>query len=525
MNPSRPGAVRPFAACLPVYFSGVSAFLALALTSGNLAAQQTAPPPGTNAPAGAARTNRPTAGFGQADQQQTLRDHQNMKEQLGIKVLRPGPSGQEGRTNSANYDPAKANPYPDLPEVLTLKDGRKVTSPEMWWHDRRPEIVADFEREVIGRVPARVPKVTWQVVTQVVDGVIGTNLAVHGKQLVGHVDNSAFPDIKVDIAMTLVTPAAAKGPVPVLMMFGGFFGGSGLPRPAGTPAPERGGGRGGFGGALRGPSSTEQLIAAGWGYATINPGSIQADNGAGLTKGIIGLVNHGQPRKPDDWGSLRAWAWGAARGLDYLETDPSVDAKKVGIEGVSRYGKAALVTMAFEPRFAVVLVGSSGEGGAKLHRRNFGEAVESLTGTGEYHWMAGNFIKYGAAEATFGSKTANDLPVDAHELIALCAPRPTFISYGIPEKGDAKWLDQQGSYMATVAAGPVFRLLGARDIGEKADYRTAQMPPYNTSLLAGELGWRQHDGGHEDQSNMSYFIAWADRMLHHAPAAPAPANP
>ena len=196
---------------------------------------------------------------------------------------------------------------------------------------------------------------------------------------------------------------------------------------------------------------------------------------------------------------------------------PRSTPSSVGIEGVSRYGKAALVTLAFEPRFAMALVGSSGEGGAKLHRRNFGEAVENLTGSGEYHWMAGNFLKYGAAESSFGSKNAGDLPVDAHELIALCAPRPTFISYGIPEKGDANWLDQQGSYMATVAAGPVFRLLGARDIGETEDYRTAKMPPVNTGLLDGELAWRQHDGGHEDRSNMNYFIAWANRLLHHTP--------
>ena len=152
------------------------------------------------------------------------------------------------------------------------------------------------------------------------------------------------------------------------------------------------------------------------------------------------------------------------RGLAYLETDKSADGKKVGIEGVSRYGKAALITMAYDTRFAVVLVGSSGEGGAKLHRRNWGEAVENLTGSGEYHWMAGNFLKYGAAEADFGSKNAGDIPVDSHELIALCAPRPTFISYGVPEKGDAKWLDHQGSYMAAIAAGPVFRLLGAKDL-------------------------------------------------------------
>ena len=440
-----------------------------------------------------------------------------MMDQLGIIRLRPGPSGQPGATNSANYDPAKANPFPNLPEVLTLKNGQKVTTADIWWKQRRPEIVEGFEREVVGRVPKDIPKVTWSITTLALDRVVG-KIPVNARQLVGHVDNSDCPAIEVNIQMTLVTPSDAKGPVPVLMMFGGF-GGGGFPRRPGEPAPVS---RNGFGGGnFADPPATEQLIAAGWGYATINPGSIQADNGAGLTKGIIGLVNRGQPRKPDDWGALRAWAWGAARGLDYLETDPTVDAKKVGIEGVSRYGKAALITMAFEPRFAMVLVGSSGEGGAKLHRRNFGEAVESLTGSGEYHWMAGNFLKYGAAESSFGSKNAGDLQVDAHELIALCAPRPTFISYGIPAKGDAHWLDQQGSYMATVAAGPVFRLLGARDLGVTEDYHTAQMPAVNTGLLDGELAWRQHDGGHEDRSNTKYFIAWANKFIGHTPPTTA----
>ena len=169
--------------------------------------------------------------------------------------------------------------------------------------------------------------------------------------------------------------------------------------------------------------------------------------------------------------------------------------------------------MAFEPRFALVLVGSSGEGGAKLHRRNWGEAVENLTGTGEYHWMAGNFLKYGAAEATFGSRNGGDIPVDAHQLIALCAPRLTFISYGVPEKGDSKWLDHQGSYMAAVAAGPVFRLLGAKDLGTSDDYRTEKMPAVNVGLLDGQLAWRQHDGGHTDGPNWKYFITWADKFI------------
>ena len=418
-------------------------------------------------------------------------DHQNMMAQLGIRALRPGPSGNESAPNRANYDEATANPYPNLPDALTLKDGARVTTPAAWWDRRRPEIVEDFEREVLGRVPRSVPRVVWTV-TRTGSFMAGGQPVV-GKQLTGHVDNASYPAIAVDIQMALVVPAGPAGPpaaaAPVMMMFGG-----GVLTESGTP-------------------TTEQLVAAGWGYASLSPTSVQADNGAGLTRGVIGLVNKGQARRPDDWGALRAWAWGASRGLDYLESDRAVDAKRVGIEGVSRYGKAALVAMAFDRRFAVVLVGSSGEGGAKLHRRAWGEQVENLTGAGEYHWMAGNFLKYGAADAVFGSRNAGDIPVDAHELIALCAPRPTFISYGVPEKGDAKWLDQQGSYMAAVAAGPVFRLLGARELGTSDDYRKEKMPAVGVGLLDGQLAWRQHDGGHTDAPNWKYFIPWADRML------------
>jgi lysophospholipase L1-like esterase len=427
-------------------------------------------------------------------------DHQNMMDQLGIKTLRPGPSGNEKDANHANYDEAKANSYGDLPDALTLKSGKKVASAEQWWKQRRPEIVEDFEREVVGRIPSNVPKVTWAV-KSITDSKAGF-FPVIEKKLVGHVNNSAYPSISVDIEMTLVTPGNAKGPVPVMVMFSSA---AILKFLASHPEFKR----------MMGsdPPATEQLIANGWAYALLDTSSVQADNGAGLTQGVIGLTNKGQPRKPDDWGALRAWGWGASRGLDYLETDKSVDAKRVGIEGVSRYGKAALVTMAFDTRFAVVLVGSSGEGGAKPHRRNFGEEVENLTGSGEYHWMAGNFLKYGASEASFGSKSASDLPVDSNELIALCAPRPTFISYGDPAMGDAKWLDQQGSFMATVAAGSVFRLLGAKDLGVVEDYHTAKMSPVNTGLLDGQLAWRQHEAGHTNAPNWKYFIPWADKFF------------
>ncbi|HXR03760.1 MAG TPA: acetylxylan esterase, partial [Verrucomicrobiae bacterium] len=267
---------------------------------------------------------------------------------------------------------------------------------------------------------------------------------------------------------------------------------------------------GGFGG-FGGPNWQQLVLSNGWVYAVIVPTSYQADNGAGLTRGIIGLCNKGQPRKPDDWGALRAWAWGASRALDYFETDPAVDAKQVGIEGLSRYGKATLVTMAYDQRFAIALVGSSGEGGAKLSRRNWGELVENLTGTGEYHWMAGNFLKYG------GPLTPGDLPVDAHELIALCAPRPVFISYGAASGRpgvEGTWVDQHGSFMAAVAAGPVYRFLGKKDLGVPGNYLTVPMPPINSALTDGNLAWRQHDGGHTDAPNWPTFLAWANRYLH-----------
>ena len=480
--------------------------LGLGLAASGLVAQRGQAPPLTNWTA--------ASGLPEPKTWTTAEDHRDMLTQLGITELRPGPSGNESAPDAANTDESKANPYPHLPELLTLKNGQRVTTAEGWWTERRPEIVEDFEREICGRVPANVPRVNWSVAERI-DGTVAGH-AVVGKQLVGRVDNSSYPFIDVDIQLTLVTPADAKGPVPVMVIFrgGNVQQALGLAPPPGFG---RGGRAGGPGGAAPAgpvdPPATGQLIAAGWGFAFLNPGSVQADNGAGLTRGIIGLVNKGQPRSPEDWGSLRAWAWGAARALDYFETDAAVDAKRVGIDGVSRYGKAALVTMAFEPRFAIGLIGSAGEGGVSLYRRNFGEAVENITGSGEYHWMAGNFVKYGAEAGRFGRLDANDLPIDAHSLIAHAAPRPNFISYGIPERGDAKWLDQQGSFMAAIAAGPVYRLLGAKDLGRSDDYNSEKMPAVGVDMLDGQLAWRQHDGGHTDGPNWKHFIPWANRML------------
>ena len=416
-------------------------------------------------------------------------DHQRIMELLHITSLRPGADGRDPKApNAANYDESKANPYPNLPDPLVLKSGKRVETAKTWWEQRRPEIVEDFDREIYGRVPARTPAVKWEVVSATKE--MNGDVPVLTKKLVGHVDNSSYPQITVDIQLTLSTPAKAPGPVPVMMEFALS---SEVLAALMKRFPQ-------FQTNTPGPTWQQQVLAKGWGYAEMIATSVQADDGEGLTQGIIGLANKGQPRKLDDWGALRAWAWGASRALDYFETDKAVDAKRVGIEGHSRYGKAALVAMAFDRRFAIAYISSSGEGGAKLHRRNFGELVENVAGTGEYHWMAGNFVKYA------GPLTANDLPVDSHELIALCAPRPVFIGAGAPARGDA-WVDAKGMFLAAVGAGPVYRLLGKKDLG------AAEFPPIETALIDGDVAFRQHSGGHTPGPNWPTFIAFASRYL------------
>jgi len=411
-------------------------------------------------------------------------DHQRMMDLLGIKSLRPGANGMDPKAeNYANYDESKANPYPKLPDPLVLDNGKRVTKASEWWKKRRPEIVEYFDREIYGREPKVTPKVNWELKETKEETVGGTPVIT--KKLVGHVDNSAYPAITVDIDLTLTTPAKAKGPVPVVMELTWVIP-ERFRRRMPPPPP--------------GPTWQEQVIDRGWGYALIVPVSIQADNGAGLTKGIIGLCNHGQPRKPDDWGALRAWAWGASRALDYFETDKDVDARRVAIEGHSRYGKAAAVAMAYDQRFAAAFVSSSGEGGLKLHRRNWGELVENLAASGEYHWMAGNFMKYA------GPLNWDDLPVDSHELIALCAPRPVFISAGTLEKGDG-WVDAKGSFLAGVAAGPVYRLLGAKGLP------AGEFPPVETGLTGGDIAFRQHAEGHTPGPNWPVFLDFAARYF------------
>jgi hypothetical protein len=419
---------------------------------------------------------------------------------LGITAMQPPATAYDiGKPGNANYDESKANPYPRLPDVLTMNDGTKVTTPAQW-KKHRAEIKAMFDENVYGKYPAHIPQVTWKV--ESVEPMTVQGIPAIVKHVTGHVDNSAYPAITVDIHADVVTPAGTKGAkVPVII-----GGGSIRPRPAFTrPPPAPGQVVHMLSSPPDAPDSAKLLLAHGWGFVGRNSGDVQADNGADLNQGIIGLVNKGQPRRLDDWGVLRAWAWGDSKLLDYLQTDPDVDGKKVGVMGHSRGGKAALVAEVDDPRFAIGFISSSGAGGADLYRRNYGETTGNIAGTNEFHWFAGNFLKYGAA-----GHSANEMPVDSHEFIALVAPRPIFIGGGAlisdPQyvPGDA-WQDAQGMFMAAAAASPVWDLLGAKGLG------TTTFPPMGTLIDSGDVAFRRHQYGHTPAPNWPYFIEFADK--------------
>ena len=439
-------------------------------------------------------------------------DHERLLHLLGLTDadMRRPPAGDPKSPNATNYDESKANVYPNLPNPLLLKNGKPVTTAKEWWAMRRPQIVADYERELLGRAPEHLPTVKWALVSSKPENLRGIDVIT--KRLSGRVDNSNDPAISVNIDMVLFTPAHASGRVPVLMelAFARDFERA-LERPFPVPPPPGTPGHWGVDG--------RDALARGWGFAVLNMVSIQADDGAGLTEGIIGLMNKGKPRGLDDWGALRAWAWGASRALDYLQTDPAVNARQVGLVGHSRFGKAVLVTMAYDPRFAIAYSSSSGEGGAKLYRHIYGEQMANVTSASLYHWFCGNFLRYG------GPLTPADLPVDNHELIALSAPRPVFIGGGSNSgdgyanpNGDA-WADPRGMFLAEVAASPVYRLLGVKGLG------ATTFPPVGTTIATGNLAWRQHPYGHTPAPNWPDFLQFASRYFRAGTAPKTPQSP
>ncbi|GAB4049315.1 alpha/beta hydrolase family protein [Spirosoma litoris] len=370
---------------------------------------------------------------------------------------------RSGWGNWTNYEEAKANDY-TLPDPLKLRNGKPVKDATTWWKQRRPEILNDYLMEIYGKIPANTPRVTFAPTG--IDSTVLNGKAIR-KMIVGNVDNSRYPAVTPSIPVTYYRPVNASGKIPLMVIVWGAF-----PQPI---------------------ANIEKLIDAGWAVALVNTGAIQADNGGGLHEGIIGLMNGGKDRQPDEWGVLAAWSWGLSRVLDHFEKDNTINAKQIGVQGHSRWGKTALLAGALDPRWAIVFASCSGSLGASLEKRNVGETIDNVAGPGEYHWMAGNFLKYG------GNWTA--MPVDAHELMALIAPRPLFITGGTKDT----WADPKGEFLACVGASPVYELLGKKGVG------TTIMPAPDVALIDGELAFRNHEGGHVDSPDWPVFLEFAKR--------------
>jgi hypothetical protein len=376
----------------------------------------------------------------------------------------------------SNYDEAKVAPY-TLPDPLVMTDGRPVRDAAMWMKERRPEILRLYQDFIFGHVPATAPKITFAEVKAepALDG-----KAVR-KTIVGRIGEGADAPT---VTVSLWLPAAAKGPVPVLLHVQ-FFANQ-------PPAPgKEGAGR--F--SEDGPIS--DFIARGYAYAVFRYTEIEGDKADTSVTRVRKLALAPGQEKPAarDWSTISAWSWGASRILDYLETVPAVDAKRVALIGHSRLGKTALWGGATDPRFAVIFASCSGEMGAALSRRDWGETVDDMAVAFPW-WFVGTFPQYVGKWST--------MPVDAHLLIALSAPRPVFVTGGTQDQ----WADPKGEFLAQVAAGPVYRLLGRKDLG------TTELPPLDHPLIAGDLGFLYHTGGHTiAPGDWKAFLEFAGRYL------------
>jgi hypothetical protein len=356
----------------------------------------------------------------------------------------------------SNYDEAKVRPF-TLPDPLVFADGTPVRTARDWTSRRRGELIRLYETEIFGRSPATPPPVSWQVTED------------HGprKLIVGTIGAGADA---TRINVTLNLPPAAQGRVPVILLLG--FGGGATP--------------------VGDPPVAADILKRGWGYAKVGYNDIQPDRINTFDRGVIGLTSTAA-RRPDDWGAISAWAWGVSRIVDYLQTDKSVDGSRVALFGHSRLGKTALWASALDPRIAAVFSSCSGEMGAALARRDWGETVDDMVQNFPY-WFAPTFEKW--------TGRWNEMPVDAHMLIALSAPRPVFVTGGTADQ----WADPVGQFQALVAAGPVYRLLGKSDLG------TATLPPLDTPVINGHLGWHYHTGGHAaTEADWQAFLSFIDK--------------
>ena len=386
--------------------------------------------------------------------------------------LRRAPTG-----HVSNYEEANVGSY-TLPNPLVLLNGQSVTNSDGWFKLRRPELLKLYETEVYGHVPDRAPKLKFELVGT--DLTALSNTAIR-KEFVGHIGN---PTNGPKVKLVLYLPANATKPVPVLLHI--LFGNPPADSLTYTNSTRPG---------EIGPIS--DILARGYGYASFRYTQIEGDSRTNSLSIVRKLALPDGQIGPawDEWGTITAWAWAASKVLDHLETDRAVNAKRVALIGHSRLGKTALWAGARDLRFALVFASCSGELGASLARRDYGETVDDVIANFPW-WFAANFKKF--------STRWNELPVDSHLLIALNAPHPVFITGGTQDQ----WADPNGMFLAQVAAGPVYRLLGKKDLG------TTELPPLDTPLIEGDLGFLYHTGPHSITPNdWKTFLDFTDRHL------------
>ena len=373
-----------------------------------------------------------------------------------------------------NYDESKVGTY-TLPDPLVLADGKPVRDAKTWTEKRRPEVVRLFEENQYGRSPGSPAGLKFDVSDK------GTP-AFEGKAIRRQVTVLFGADKKMDVLLYL--PAQAAKPVPFLLNLGFSANSNTVDDPgvkegqvwsADQKRVSASQGR------KFGKIDVARLIDAGFGFGTIYYGDIDPDFAGGIPYGVRSLyLKPGQTEPaPDEWGAISAWAWGLSRAMDYLETDKAVDAKRVAIVGVSRLGKTVMWAGAHDTRFALVIASCSGEGGAALSRRNYGETIAHLTAPTRYSYQfCANYAKF--------AEHVSQMPVDANMLVALMAPRPVLLQTGDTDY----WSDPKGEFLAAVAAGPVYRLLG------KQGLETEEMPPAGTGIFH-TIGYFEHAGGHD----------------------------
>jgi hypothetical protein len=393
-----------------------------------------------------------------------------------------------------NYDEAKVGTY-TLPDPLLLADGKPVRDAKTWNEKRRAEIVRLFEENQYGRAPGRPAAMSFDVFDKGTPALDGK--AIRRQVTIYFSADKAGP--KMDLLVYV--PANAAGPVPLLLNIG-FSANSSTVNDPGVKVGEVWGrdkkkvpaGQG----MNFGRVNVARLLDAGLGFATVYYGDIDPDFLGGVPYGVRALYLKPGQSEPaaDEWGSIAAWAWGLSRAMDYLETDKGVDAKRVAIMGVSRLGKTVMWAGAHDTRIALVIASCSGEGGAALSRRNYGETIAHLTEATRYPYQfAGNYAKY--------ANQVDRLPVDGHMLVALIAPRAVLLQTGDKDF----WSDPKGEFLAAVAAGPVYRLLGKQGLD------TDQMPAAGVPILH-TIGYFMHAGGHGTiPSDWDQFVAFMQMHL------------